>query len=364
MPALTVSSSFLIWIIVRYQKVDLYTLLRSLSAESSFFIASILTIGLLVIYAASHILDLLSLTIFERLLSDKLNRYPHERAVPSQFSTIRYKAFQLAKISNIRAPRFPFEGVKALICSTSIFFFVNILLRHPSTSSYEITSNVLLVAKWCCVFVMPTAILLALPRVLILSIPIGSVRERVQFINKHEVRTVRFIIGLILLMPVYLYDIADFIIKKIFRLNKAIDTQTFINVSRMAKSNLGIEFAAIGNNDRFWLPYFYVMDHGGEVARVISNARKKANFYRNQAAACFIASIFLASSYHMYQDDIDKFFSHAEIIHIAIALFIFGWLFHWKFLQQYYSLGKMVLQTFSILPEQKSAKANNWGQVA
>lgn len=369
LPALTVSSSFLVWILVRKFEMGLFPTLQRLANEKAILVIAVVTICLLVIFAVSHVIDLLSQSIFERFLSDKLDGFPHERIVPMAHTTIRYKRFLSRKKTNMRRPGFLYEGAKAMVASAAVLVPANLLLRLPSISSQPFASDVLDIVVWYCCATLAVSLVLAFPAAFVSYAPWGSYESRRRRAIGYSWRLSRLKrrddlgivinrglhwIFLITLAPLtFAYDLIDRLTRALFRLNKEIDNQTYDNVERVAKANLKVSFAAIQNNDRFWLPYLYVMAHGGEMARLVSDCRKKASFYRNQALACVIASLILGSTYRMAQKDISGFLTRSDVIHIAIALYFLGWLFHWKFLQQYYSLAKAVLRSFATLPNQK-----------
>lgn len=369
LPALTVSSSLLIWILVRKFETGLFTMLQKLAGEKVIVVMVVLAICMLVIFAVAHVLDLLSQSVFERFLSDKLDGFPHERVVPFAHTTSRYKKFLARKRTNMRRPGFLYEGAKALISSVSILIITNILLRYPNTSSRYVITGFLEFVHWYCIATAVISSALAFPAIFVSYAPWGTYESRRRLAIRCSWRLSRLRrkdgfgimvnrglhwLFLIMLAPLtFSYDIADRLIRAVFRLNNEIDIQTYSNVLRLAKSNFQITFAEIQNNDRFWLPFLYVMVHGGDAVRIVANSRKKASFYRNQALACLISSLILASAYRMSQKDVAGFLTHFDVIHIAVVLYLLGWLFHWKFLQQYYSLAKTVFRTLATLPERK-----------
>ncbi|MRR56814.1 MAG: hypothetical protein EG824_01160 [Deltaproteobacteria bacterium] len=370
LPALTVSSSILIWLLVRKFDAGLLSILRELAGERNLVIAAVVSIAMLVVFAVGHVLDLISHSVYERFLSDKLDGYPHERIVPLAHTTIRYKMFIARKRTNMRRPGFLYEGVKALICAGSIFVLAGLILRYPRIASWpHFIQDSLGAISLYCLIVAITALLLAFPMVFVSYAPWGTYESRRRFAITYSWRLSRLRrrdgIGVVvnwvlhwtflfILAPfAFAYDIADRLIRELLRLNKEVDLQTYENVLRVAKINLKVTFSEIRNNDRFWLPYLYVLAHGGDAARLVANGRKKASFYRNQALACVISSLVLGSAYQMSQQDVSGFLTRADVIRIAIMLYFLGWMFHWKFLQQYYGLAKTVFRIFATLPERK-----------
>lgn len=367
LPAITVSSSLLLWVLVRKFETGLYQMLRQLAGEKVLVVASVIAIFLLVAFATAHVVDLLSHALFERFLSDTLDCFPHERVVPYHQTTKRYKKFLALKRTNIRRTSFIFEGAKALVAAASIWIFVNLQLRHPNAPLRPFITTLFEVANAYCVLALVISASLALPAIFVHYAPWGTYdsRRRLGISNSWRLSRVRrknvfgkfmnrilHIVFLIVLAPfTAIYDIADRLIRELFRLNSEIDIHTYDRVLRVAESNLRISFSEIRNNDRFWLPHIYVINHGGPAANALSESRKKASFYRNQAMACLLSSIILGSAYRMAQHDIAGFLTRADVIHLAIALYFLAWLLHWKFLQQYYSLAKAVLRIFATLPE-------------
>ena len=62
-----------------------------------------------------------------------------------------------------------------------------------------------------------------------------------------------------------------------------------------------------------------------------------------------LSAMILAGAYRTGQDVSLNILSMTDMMNLSISLFLVGWLFHWKFLQQYYAFTKMTFRSFAIL---------------
>ena len=370
LPSLTVFSALVIWVLVRKLGIGLIPFLESLDKLSWLVVFTIAMVMLFAVFSIGHLIDLLSHTILERFLADKLDGFPHERIVPLKNSTRRYHRFLHRKRRNINRPTFFFEGAKLFIASCSAICFLGIVSRHPDLNA-EYVRAIIKASIWYSVATLSYSLLLAIPPALVGYLPAATYKERRRFAIKlmrrlrSRVRSSRMhmvaiapllLINIGLVAPyVFIYDFVDKLVRGMFRLNKEIDSATYERIAKILKKKLNIDYSTIQNNDRYWLPYFLLMAGRPDVVQKIQGARSSATYCRNQALACLFAALLLAGVYRIDQQSIAGLLTRADIIHIALLLYLVAWIFHWRFLQQYYSCTKMALRAFGTLPE-KSEK--------
>lgn len=369
LPSLTVLSAILIWILVRKLEIGLIPFLESFDKHVWLVVTVVALLLLFALFSIGHMIDQLSHTILERFMADKMDGFPHERIVPLMHSTCRYHRFLRRKRTKYMRPTFLFEGAKLFIASTSAIFFSAIISRHPDINSFFLTAFkcVDLYSKVTLVY----SLLLAVPKLAVGYLPLATYTERRRFFIKWMrrfrstfrgccyrslVMPIKKITNCALLMPyVFLYDCVDKIVRGLFRLNKEIDAATYKKIASVFMTQFDIEYSSIENNDRYWLLYFLLVAIRPNVMQKIQNARSSATYCRNQALACLFAALLLAGVYRIDQQSITGLLTRADIIHLALFLYSLGWIFHWRFLQNYYSCTKMTLLAFASLPTKTSS---------
>ena len=142
LPAITVSFGIAIWLLTRasgidsqgkrWQGIGVVDFLLKHQSEPAIVYVAAAAIAMLVVFTIGHILDLSSQFILERLFADKLGGFPHERIVPINATTRRYKLFLKRKRAKFgRAITF-YEGTKVALTATSLFVLCQILFRAPN----------------------------------------------------------------------------------------------------------------------------------------------------------------------------------------------------------------------------------------
>ena len=374
LPALTLWSSIVIYLISRKRNLGIITSLDRLDNKPAVAIIGIALLGVFTLFVVGHILDLLSSLVFERFLSDKLHGFPHERVVPPSHTTGRYLLFIQKKRTDMRRVSFFYEGAKLLVISTSLLVFGQIIIRHPEVidlpSLHKFVEYSNLYFGICSLI----ALLFALPAALVRYAPVGtgSGRRRIaaRLLRrarralksgpawKHIGKCGHIFVILSVGPLVYAYDLTDRLVRGLFRLNKEIDSNTFDAIVSTAKARLKLDWTALKNNDRFWLLYLYLYSIKSDMLKPIQSIRTASAFCRNQSLACMLSAMILAGAYRTGQDVSLNVLSMTDMMNLSISLFLVGWLFHWKFLQQYYAFTKMTFRSFAILgmPDIKPSK--------
>ncbi|MDO8291032.1 MAG: hypothetical protein Q7T44_17595, partial [Parvibaculum sp.] len=117
LPALSVWASLAIYLGSRKQSLGIVSLIATMESKPLVVLVGLTLVGIFTVFVLGHVVDLLSQLIYERLLADKLDGFPHERIVPISQTTGNYRRFVKRKRTNLRRPTFFFEGAKLLISS-------------------------------------------------------------------------------------------------------------------------------------------------------------------------------------------------------------------------------------------------------
>lgn len=376
LPALTLWSSIVIYLISRKRNLGIIASLDRLDSKPAIAIIGIALLGVFTLFVIGHILDLLSSLVFERFLSDKLHGFPHERVVPSSHTTGRYLLFVQKKRTDMRRVSFFYEGAKLLVISISLLILVQIIARHPDIiDSPKLVDSIEYFNLYFAVCSL-IALLFALPAALVRYAPVGTGPSRRRIAARllrrarralksgaawKQVGKYGHILMIVSVGPmIYLYDIIDRLVRGLFRLNKEIDSITFDALVSSARARLKLDWPALKNNDRFWLLYLYLYSIKSDVLKPIQSIRTASAFCRNQSLACMLSAMILAGAYRKNQDVSLNVLSMTDMINLSLCLFFIGWLFYWKFLQQYYAFTKMTFRSFAILgtPEVKQSKSS------
>lgn len=137
LPALTISFGMIIWLARRRFDTAVGELFDAMSAHSSYAtlaIFSLIFLGL--IFLIAHSIDLFSAFLFERLYVDKLHGFPHERIVPVDSTTDRYKNFLASKRVH-GFTWYPHQPLKALTFSAYAMMFILLLLELQRIFSFN-----------------------------------------------------------------------------------------------------------------------------------------------------------------------------------------------------------------------------------
>ena len=365
LPAITVTFGIAVWFLTRSGTgtVDFLLLHQKQPAILYFAVA---VIAILLIFTIGHILDLSSQFILERLYSDKLGGFPHERIVPIEATTPRYTLWLDRKHDrNERVITF-YKGTKIALTAVSLFVLCQIFFRAPKIQENSDAAFFFLITSYYWALAILAGILSIMPALLVGYLPGSSPSDNYRkiekfFVSVDELRgrsiffefffTIYRVIFRILQAPaIYSFDSVDRFVRAAFRLNTEIDVATFKNFAIMFQRRFEIDFTSIGNNDRFWLPYLALIHSKSDVLRPITELRSLANFCRNQALALFITSIVLASSYNLEQKSVSEFITKNDTYNIALLFYLLSWVFYWKFLQTYYAFSKMTFRAFAMLP--------------
>ena len=363
-PAATVLIPILLWILIQKLQLGLVPLLDDVAAKSWLVVAALTLSLILAMFSIGHVVDLLSHTLLERFLSDKLDGFPHERIVPETHSTPRYFRFIHRKKSNLRRPTFFYEGAKLFVAALSTFFLTTILTRHPDIQTHLVFRTFDLLKHYS-VAALIYSLLIAAPALLTGYFPWRTYSDRRILAARIMKRTWRWarnpsrrwIYFKILYVPnfllagplVFAYDLVDKLIRGMFRLNKEIDIETYREMLVVMKKHLGIDFSKIQNNDRYWLPYFSLTALAPSAIRQIQSMRSSATYSRNQAVACLLGSLILSGVYHENTQHLPGLLTRADIMNLSLLLYALGWIFHWRFLQQYYSCTKMTFRAYAAI---------------
>jgi hypothetical protein len=304
LPALTVSFGILIWLARRRFDTSVGELFDALSAHSSYATIAVFTLifaGLLFLIA--HALDLFSAFAFERLYVDKLHGFPHERIVPIDETTDRYKYF--VKNKKVRGFTWlPHQPLKALIFSAYAIGIVLLVREYdridPWLNAY--VAKVFQFVLWWfrASFVVSVAwIGLIAWRTRLPSVEISeeqaqkSQNEKRHFLLKTFVDLPYFLLVGIF---TFAFDGLDHAVRKTFRLNKEIAPETFARMHAQLKERLKIDFKKLHNNDRFWISYLCLKQTSKTSVDEVDKALKQASFARNQSLALLICAVLLLAS--------------------------------------------------------------------
>jgi hypothetical protein len=91
LPSATVLGTIIVWILAQKFGVGLIPFLEDNNKSSWLVIVTLILLLVFAVFSIGHAIDMLSNTILERFLSDKLDGFPHERIVPNGCSTQRNK---------------------------------------------------------------------------------------------------------------------------------------------------------------------------------------------------------------------------------------------------------------------------------
>lgn len=370
-PAVTVWASMVIWLLVQRREAGLFASLQLMEKQSWLVVVAMLLIALGTVFAIGHVVELLSQSIVERFLADKLDGFPHERLLPAKYSTVRYVRFSRMKRSNLNRPTFFYEGAKLFISSSSLFFLFTIVSNHPIVINSVNGLFIVLALATYALIGIAAAFMIAVPAVVVRYFPwrdyaarrhtlariLKALRARRQSRATHALILPLRLLSYVFAWPlVAAYDLIDRLVRGIFRLNKEIDESTFLRVTEILKVKTGLEYLSLGTNDRFWLLFLIVSSNRPELLRTIQSIRTAADFCRNQALACLVASLFLATSYADGQGQVTGMPTRSDLVYVASAVFVLGWIFHWKFLHLYYSCTKMTFRAFATLDSAPAKK--------
>lgn len=372
LPALTIWTAAVINLGSRKFQVTIPDILSALQHKSPIFISGIVLLAVYTVFIAGHILDLLSNGINERFLANKMDGFPHERLVPFANTTNSHEHFTNRKLTNIRSPKFIYEGAKLIICIGALYSITRIVERYDILELTPSPKSAIRIFKWYLAYGLAFAIALATPAVIIGFIPISTGKDRLRFVREIKIHISRWFqlrpllkkpirYGILLLIApavplLYAYDVVDRLVRRSVRLNTEIDIQTFRGVQAASKLKLGMEYQKLENNDRFWLPYLCVHRELPTIARKVDEARKSANFCRNQSLACFLAALMLSGAYISLPQNPWGEVTKKDLLNLSLALFCVAWLFHWKFLHHYYAFSKMTIRGFALLGSTASSQ--------
>lgn len=87
LPALSVWASLAIFLGSRKQGLGVVSLIATLESKPIVVLVGLTLLGIFTVFLLGHVVDLLSQLIYERLLADKLDGFPHERIVPVSQTT-------------------------------------------------------------------------------------------------------------------------------------------------------------------------------------------------------------------------------------------------------------------------------------
>jgi hypothetical protein len=363
LPALTVWAAIAVNLGALKRQSGILELFAVLDSQRFVTVVGLTVIGIYSVFLLGHVLDLLSNGVSERFLANKMDGYPHERIVPVAYTTTHHSKFKYRRQTNLKRLSFFFEGAKLLIGGSTMLVLSAIILRNPDLSfNLRTAISALFIYSTAAVAI---SALFAVPAILIRYAPYKQAEDRKVFADRIVSRLSKAFRRNFLLRPIeimwhafiklalgpfiYGYDIVDRLVRGLTRLNLEIDEQTYSQLLKAYAERFGSNFSTVDNNDRFWLPYLEVQIKLPPIGRRIDEARRAANFCRNQSFACFISSILVAGIYRSSMTDAIGIFTRSDLNALALFLFVLAWLFHWKFLHHYYSFTKMTLRAFSTL---------------
>jgi hypothetical protein len=359
LPAITIIASFSVWMFTRNSRIVNITSLNELSSIKNTTIAIVLLFMIALTFIIAHVIDTVSYTIYGRILSDKINGFPHTKIVPGVKRQLKMKFIDKnGPIIYFSLSRHINYGIKIMIMCVFLFSIISIIIRHPYFNQEnlllrKLAFNILYIVKISIeVYFIIISLLLAVASHLYSR---KKFRNRIGNSKKVWVMLAIKVLNFIYIQ-VKIYNFFNFSIQKIFRLDTRIDEATFNKI----KSNLllytGIKFEDLRTNDRFWLPFLIVLDHSRQASIEVKDLEKKTTFCRNQALSLFVASLILSSSYTLDQNDIIGFLNHAEMIYLSLICFFSSQFFCFRFYQNYYSFTRLTFRIFSSLPTLNGTK--------
>jgi len=308
---LTVLFGILLWLARRRFEAPLIELFDALSKHSSYLsLTAAFVIFLGLAFLIAHALDLVSAFLFERLYVDKLHGFPHERIVPFDFTTTRYRMFVRRKFRPAHAwsPYAPLQGaffslyvmlLSLLVLALSKIFSVdNFGNQSPVLGSLlleraiEVALKALLWwSRLSFLYCSAWLALIALPKYTFLA----SFRSR-----RVVIRVVwRSWIHLLLCrLGARAFRKADHVIRRVFRLNKEISRETYAGMRKQLRRRFQIDINKVENNDRFWLCYLCLKKASRISAEECDKALKQASFARNQSLALVVSAALLLAATH------------------------------------------------------------------
>lgn len=331
----------------------------------------LLTIAALV-FILAHVIDTLSEYVFERLFANKLQGYPHERLVPYAYTTSRYKKFRASLKTQTRANRFLYEGLKSLLFILITFPLIWMIHRHLSTDKdgwQFLPTTVLLITFWVCLSLVWSFVLL-----LIFSYQRFASTSKVP-LETRETDTFNmlmasssnaifdFFLKYLWLAFVgvwaYGFDFLEKTIRSLFQLNSEIEGDVYTKAKDILFKKTGIDIGTLNNNDRIWIPYYFLITENKSSIKNIQEFESKAMFYRNQALALFLCCALLAGSFDSNHSTLETFLSPKDLMNLSFASYFMAVFFVGRFFQHYYSASKCVFRACAVLSDSASNKTRN-----
>lgn len=398
LPAVTVLLCLGLWLIGRKSLGSGLDAIEGIVQDYS--ASTLIVITLLVVtvmYILAHGIDTASDYVIERFLVDRLQGMPHERVVPEKYTTEKYKTFRVKFQTCSKEPRFLYEGIKVLVFWFLFGPLLMLLSRHEKVPELiKISFSIL--GIWV-VISFAWVLLLFLHFVYVSFVqperdpknklnekgmpPTENTPELQQSQNQvvsppPEVtsKPSSFLISAVwIFITIWCqcFDFIDRVSRRLFYLDDKVDVGTFEKFVAAFEHKTSITFNNLNSNDRFWVPYFSLIEASRTEAKELTDIWQRAIFCRNQAVALFLSAAILSSSFSLSSERSEGFFlSKFDLANLSLLAYFSAGMFMYRFFQHYFSHSKMLYRAYSAMvsppnvsqtkPSAKKTPASNAGQ--